>query len=309
MVDQTTDRTVRRVAVKLSFPSPLEEVLPKEGKMVTAELLLPSTERKPSAAVIVLPPTGDHSVGLRRILFGAPLSNRGIVSVLPVMPFTGSRRPPEQSRSSLRYVSDLFAMGAAVALEVLEIIHYLRTREGISSFVITGTSLGGFMAALIASKAASPDVAAVPIVSPCRPSTVYCDGEFHRSVSFAALQKTVTPDVFTSVGFDPADATSLTKEAAASPEGARNALRMLLDECSSLTTYPPPIMSGACTQVLAQHDKYVANYRGDELLDHWPNSTVRYLPAGHVSAMLFRHELLRAIETSLSRLTNPLPHQ
>jgi len=277
--------------------------------MVTAEVLLPSAERKPSAAVIVLPPTGDHSVGLRRILFGAPLSNRGIVSVLPVMPFTGTRRPSEQSRSSLRYVSDLFAMGAAVALEVLEIIHHLRTREGISSFVITGTSLGGFMAALIASKAASPGVAAVPIVSPCRPSTVYCDGEFHRSVSFAALQATATPDVFTSVGFDQPAADALAEQAATSPEGARSALRTLLDECSSLTTYPAPLTSSACTQVLAQHDKYVADYTGAELQEHWPNSTIRYLPAGHVSAMLFRRELLRAIETSLARITTPLPHQ
>ena len=71
-----------------------------------------------------------------------PLLEAGIGAILLENPFYGSRKPAEQVRSQLHYVSDLFVMGLALILECLLILRWLEG-EGLGPVGLTGISMGG----------------------------------------------------------------------------------------------------------------------------------------------------------------------
>jgi len=109
-----------------------------------------------------------------------PLANEyGIASVLLENPFYGSRKPGNQVRSSLRFVVDLFIMGAALILESLVLLRW-GDRQGYSPLGITGISMGGHMASL-ACTAWPEQLAVVPCLSWSTASSVFTQvGNFNN---------------------------------------------------------------------------------------------------------------------------------
>ncbi|CAF1562727.1 unnamed protein product, partial [Rotaria sordida] len=65
------------------------------------------------------------------------------------------RKPLDQSRSSLLYVTDLYIMGKALALETLMLLHWCQKMK-LTSATLHGFSLGGHMASLAFTKWSDP---------------------------------------------------------------------------------------------------------------------------------------------------------
>ncbi|CAF1375619.1 unnamed protein product, partial [Rotaria sordida] len=72
-------------------------------------------------------------------------------SILLENPYYGLRKPPDQSRSSLLYVIDLYIMGEVLALETLMLLHWCQKMK-LTSAILHGFSLGGHMASLAFTK-------------------------------------------------------------------------------------------------------------------------------------------------------------
>jgi len=54
----------------------------------------------------------------------------------------GVRKPPDQKRSNLNNVSDIFIMGGCLILESLALLHWCE-RMGFGPLGVTGISMGG----------------------------------------------------------------------------------------------------------------------------------------------------------------------
>ena len=79
----------------------------------------------------------------RRTLTALPLLKReGLGALILENPFYGSRKPPEQTRSQLLHVSDLFVMGLSLMLESVLLKQWLEDK-GFGPVGITGASMGG----------------------------------------------------------------------------------------------------------------------------------------------------------------------
>ena len=96
-------------------------------------------------------------------MLAQPLAQRGIASVLPIVPFYASRKPKDQFRACLLHVSDLFSLGAGVSVETSTmyvcvassvlfspIVHHppifsfdILEEQNFGPFGVTGISLGG----------------------------------------------------------------------------------------------------------------------------------------------------------------------
>ncbi|CAF1300450.1 unnamed protein product, partial [Rotaria sordida] len=100
--------------------------------------------------------TGDHGFSRRRLFTAVPLINQyPIGSILLENPYYGLRKPPDQSRSSLLYVIDLYIMGEVLALETLMLLHWCQKMK-LTSATLHGFSLGGHMASLAFTKWSDP---------------------------------------------------------------------------------------------------------------------------------------------------------
>ena len=96
--------------------------------------------------------TGDHGFSRRRVLTAGPLLNQyRIASILLENPFYGLRKPPDQSRSSLSYVTDLYVMGKALILDTMVLLHWCQKMK-LSPAILHGYSMGGHMASLAFTK-------------------------------------------------------------------------------------------------------------------------------------------------------------
>ena len=146
------------------FKSPLTKILPgalpKESEKARFQLVIPTKWRTPKTAIetpqrrplcIHLAGTGDHHYWRRRQFMALPLIKEyNIASIIVENPFYGLRKPKGQNRSGLRYVSDLFVMGAALLFEVMTLLHWCET-QGYGPLGVTGISMGGHMASISAS--------------------------------------------------------------------------------------------------------------------------------------------------------------
>lgn len=70
-----------------------------------------------------------------------------IGTIILESPYYGLRKPRDQNRSSLFYVSDLFVMGGAVMLETMALLHWCQKMK-LTPAILHGFSLGGHMASL-----------------------------------------------------------------------------------------------------------------------------------------------------------------
>ncbi|KAJ8918748.1 hypothetical protein NQ315_015068 [Exocentrus adspersus] len=130
--------------------------------------------------------TGDHYFWRRRNVMAKPLLKAGIGAIILENPYYGIRKPKEQIRSSLHYVSDIFVMGGCLVLECLVLLNWCE-RLGFGPLGVTGISMGGHMASLAATSWPKPLVL-VPCLSWSTASSVFTEGVMSDSIDWDMLQ-------------------------------------------------------------------------------------------------------------------------
>ncbi|CAF4197601.1 unnamed protein product, partial [Rotaria sordida] len=96
--------------------------------------------------------TSDHGFSRRRLFTAVPLVNQyPIGSILLENPYYGLRKPLNQSRSSLLYVTDLYIMSEVLVLETFMLLHWCQKMK-LTSVILHGFSFGGHMASLAFTK-------------------------------------------------------------------------------------------------------------------------------------------------------------
>jgi len=74
---------------------------------------------------------------------------------------------------------------------------------------------------------------------------------------------------------------------------ALNFMRGIMDECTHLGNFTPPIDPSLSIVVTAQHDAYVPRDGVKSIGDLWNGCEVRYIDSGHITAFLFNHGVFR----------------
>jgi dienelactone hydrolase len=237
------------------------------------KLLLPDDEVR--GVAVHLAASGDQGFSVR-LRFAAPLLQHGLGALVLENAFYGARRPANQPRHAVRSISDLHLMGAATFQEGRALLRWLRDERQVPLVGITGYSMGGQLAAMVAASVPFP-CAVVPMAAPCAPDSVLRDGCLRHLAQWPAL----------AAGGDDA-----------------LARRVLCDHLSrfSVTRLPPPAVPAAAIVVGAAEDGIVPPRESERIARHW-RAELRWLPAGHVSAVL-RHqgELRAAIADAFDRL-------
>lgn len=174
------------------FISPLEHIvpgiLPSESIKARFQFIVPKKWKNHKPVCIHLAGTGDHFFWKRRTLMARPMiKEAGMASLLLENPYYGYRKPKEQVRSSLRNVSDLFVMGAALILESAVLLHWLE-REDYWPLGMTGISMGGHMASLAVTNWPKP-IPLIPCLSWTTASNVFTTGVLSKSVNWRELEK------------------------------------------------------------------------------------------------------------------------
>ncbi|CAH0562177.1 unnamed protein product [Brassicogethes aeneus] len=141
---------------------------------------------------IQLAGTGDHYFWRRRNIMAMPLLKEGIGSIILENPYYGLRKPKDQIRSSLHYVSDIFIMGGCLILECLVLLNWCESL-GFGPLGVTGISMGGHMASLAASNWPKPLVL-VPCLSWSTASSVFTEGVMSESIDWDMLQNQYNSD-------------------------------------------------------------------------------------------------------------------
>jgi len=181
------------VFLDASFSSPfhtlLPHMMPPECRQAKFQLMYNEQTSTPlSPLALHLAGTGDHHYYRRRILQGnSLLKEYGVNSVFVENPFYGYRKPKDQLRSSVHYVSDIFIMGAALILESWVILNWITQNKIGSQFCLTGVSMGGFMASLAAGFWRRSPVALVPCLSWSSAAPVYTDGVLADALPWKSL--------------------------------------------------------------------------------------------------------------------------
>ena len=74
-----------------------------------------------------------------------------------------------------------------------------------------------------------------------------------------------------------------------------NFMRGIMDECTHLGNFGPPIDPELATIVTASQDAYVPRDGIIPLTKIWPGSKLRILEGGHITAILFNMDVFRLI--------------
>ncbi|CAG2179994.1 unnamed protein product, partial [Oppiella nova] len=186
-IDSHTEHNANYDVYEGHFMSPLvqylPELVPKESQIARFQLILPNTwphnQLKPIC--LHLAGTGDHYYWRRRTLMAKPLLKEyGIASILLENPFYGCRKPADQTRSSLKNVSDIFIMGGCLILESLALLHWCE-RMGFGPLCVTGISMGGHNASLAGTNWHKP-IGIVPCLSWTTASCAFTQGLPYLSI-------------------------------------------------------------------------------------------------------------------------------
>ncbi|MGC3999889.1 MAG: alpha/beta hydrolase family protein [Anaeromyxobacter sp.] len=252
------------------FESP-EPRLPPAARTARVRLLVPPGKARGIA--VHLAASGDEGFRFRQLL-AAPLLARGIGALILENPFYGSRRPPGQPTYAVRCVSDLQLMAAATVQEARALLRWLRETGAAPLLGVTGYSMGGQLAAMVGQATRFP-LAVVPVAPSCSPVSVFEEGVLREVARWSALGP--------------------------GPEEARRALCRHLSRFS-VKALPPPRAPEAAIVVGTAEDGVVPPAEMRKIADHW-GCELRWLPAGHVSAVLLHREAIRqAIADAFERL-------
>lgn len=241
-----------------TFASPLTS-LPRESRAV--HLRAWSREGNRCACVVL---AGSHDEGyfVRERVFGSLLA-RGLDLYLVENPFYGRRRTP--GGLSLITVSDQALMALGMVLEARALLtqllgHYQR-------LAVAGYSMGGHMAAITAAVSPFP-LACAALATGASASNIYTRGLMSWGVDFDGL------------GGGPAQRAA-----------AQERLHRFFD-AADITRYGSPVRTDAAVIGGCSRDGYVLRSETERLHRHWPGSTLRWLSAGHFSALVTSRKAL-----------------
>lgn len=320
------------------FESPLAEILPEvlppECRRAHFQAVLP--EHWPAngdrPVVLQLAGTGDHFFWRRRTLMAKPLvKERGVGSLLLENPYYGLRKPKDQLRSSLHYVSDLFVMGACLILESQVLLRWAE-QQGLGPLCCHGISMGGHMASLAACTWPRP-ISLVPCLAWTSASVTFCQGVMAQAINWKQLKEQYesmdqyrtqvwelvrSPEFELSglrgeglfledsfltansrlnlASFSAAFRDSSTDSDPAQQRTSIEAfifMRGLMDECTHLGNYSMPVDTELIEIVAAEYDAYQPRKSVKPLDQLWPGSKIRYVKKGHVSSYLFNQSVFR----------------
>jgi pimeloyl-ACP methyl ester carboxylesterase len=226
--------------------------------------------RSDGAVCVHLASTGDQGPRRRRPV-AARLAARGIGSIILENPYYGSRRPPEQTRTSLRTVADQIVMTRATVAEARSLLAWLRGR-GHERVAVAGFSMGGTIAGLTA--AVTPfAVASSPAAAGISPTPVFLDGALSRQIDWRALG-----------------------------DGGRERFAGMAER-AGIGRQPVPVRPDAAVLLGCRFDGYVPADSIEALHAYWVGSELRWVDTGHVGGLLWGAEQhADAIAAALDRL-------
>jgi Alpha/beta hydrolase domain containing 18 len=220
------------------------------------------------AGCVVLAASRDEGYWIREQVF-LPLSARGIDLFLLESPFYGLRR--DGRGPSEITVADHGMMALAMVLEARALLDYLRSRY--RKLAVAGYSMGGHMAALTAAVSPLP-VACAALATGGSASAIYTRGLLSWSVDFETLGGVT----------------------------ARERLRSLFDT-ADITSFRPPVRVDAAVVSGCTQDGYVLRSEIERLHRHWKGSELRWIEAGHFSALFTqRRALQQCVEAAVAKL-------
>jgi hypothetical protein len=249
-------RIVRRDG---TFASPLG-LLPKETRTVHLRAWLHDGNH---AACVILAASRDEGYQPREHVFG-PLIARGLDLYFLVNPFYGRRRV--SGGPSFITVSDHGLMALGMVLEARALLENLNERY--PKLVVAGYSMGGHMAAITAAVTPS-SVACAALATGASASSIYTRGLLSWSVDLDALGG-----------------------GAHLRAAARERLQQLFS-VADITRYPPPVRADAAVIAGCTRDGYVPSSETKCLHQHWRGSRLRWISAGHFSALITSGSELR----------------
>jgi hypothetical protein len=247
-----------------TFPSPLA-ALPDAVRTVHVRAL---TREGNPAACVMLAASRDQGYWIRERVFGS-LTARGIDLYLIENPYYGLRRNGSGPLDIT--VSDHGLMALAMVLEARALLSYLRSRY--PKLAVAGYSMGGHMAAITAAVTPLP-LACAALATGASASAIYTRGLLSWSVDFDAL----------------------------GGGAARERLRELFDT-ADVTGYRPPVRVDAAVVSGCTRDGYVLQSETERLHRHWKRSSLRWIEAGHFSALVTqRRALCDCVEEAMGKL-------
>jgi hypothetical protein len=255
------------------FPTPAyTEHLPAESSHAYLHFVRPSVQG--TGPVVVLMPTSSEAGVHRRMPIARALAKQGISSLLLESPYMGRRKPAGQHETTLAHFSDFVVLSAASVEEGRAVLGWL-DRQGFDRLCIAGISKGGYLAT-VAGLRASVRAHVVALVPPHSGVPVLVDGLLGRLCDWDLLQRT-----------------------SGSTTPVRQQMVDLFEQ-TSLERLPPPAPPQRVTLICARHDRYVPSYSYEHMARCWQaHATVRWLPGGHVSSIVERSHLTRAITETI----------
>jgi len=221
-----------------------------------------------TTACVMLAASRDEGYRVRERVFGA-LTGRGIDLYFLENPYYGLRRSG-RGPSGIT-VADHGLMALGMVLEARALLKFLRPRY--EKLAVAGYSMGGHMAALTAAVSPCP-MACAALATGASASAIYTRGLLSRSVDWEAL----------------------------GGDAARERLRTLFD-AADITNFRPPMRADAAVVSGCTYDGYVLPSETERLHGHWRGSTLRWIEAGHFSAVITQRRALQAcVEEAVEKL-------
>jgi hypothetical protein len=263
------------VAQQGSFASPVEELPPEARRAVVRRLLPAGQPRAP--LYVVLGASGEEGFAMRTRLFRPMVERDGIGVLFLENAMYGLRRPQGQKGAAIRTLGEQLLMNIAMVEEARALFDALAD-EGHAKLGITGYSMGGSMAALVAAVTPRPLAAAV-FAAGRSAGPVFTEGLLSTGLDFEAL----------GAGHG-------------GVEGAKERLRALFG-AADLERHPRPRCLEATALVAGLRDGYVFPREVLALHALWPESSLRWVESGHAGTLVFHGEVLRsAAVEAMSRL-------
>lgn len=291
------------------------EALPEESRYSHVKWVAPvqrdENDGGMKSCVIHLAATGDHGFARRESLLAIPLAKyHGIGSVILESPYYGVRKPLNQSRSKLKYVSDLLLLGKATIEETLYILQWILQNEGIETKLgVSGISMGGVHSCMVASLFRHKDVALVPLLAPRSAASAYCHGALFQATGWNTLMKDVLyreQELLEKIRSDANASPPSLGRSRVSPDfcitdtksshhskKAVDMLEAVLETYTDITRFPTPRRPDAAVIVAATDDAYIGRESVTDMHAFLPGSELRWVPGGHVSSFFLHHGMFR----------------
>jgi pimeloyl-ACP methyl ester carboxylesterase len=252
-----------------AFPSPLV-TLPAEARVVHVRSCIREGNR---SACVILAGSHDEGYRVRERVFGA-LVGRGIDLYFLENPYYGFRRIPGGIPAIK--VSDQAMMALGIVLEARDLLAFLRPQY--ERLGVAGYSMGGHMAALTAAVTPFP-VACAALATGASASSIYTRGLMSWCIDFDRLA-----------------------EGPAQRASAQRRLHSFFD-AADISNYPAPLRVDAAVILGCTRDGYVLRSETERLHRYWAGSTLRWLSAGHFSALLTsRRALCNCLSDAIDKL-------